>query len=216
MLAPASPLHACCCGTGRELVATSGNRSGDRSAPIPNRVERAGDDRRGFFGPQPPDPPTPRRTAWVQLRRAGRCGCPPPPAAQPHHAPISPPCCPTRTALAGVVAWALSSRAAWRSASPAVAPGSAPSWATSTASRLKLRLREVLSSALALVGLHAPPLCGSNGHPAYVSRRNGEELAAQQACILPCSMTRPHFAGSGGRARLRPTAVGVALWMAPG
>jgi len=112
-----------------------------------------------FWSHNRPNPPTPVDDSVVGKLAAGRplAAAPRPRQRSPHSTLASLRLLPIPDALRCGSPWALSSRAAWRSAfrrrSALARP---PTWATSTASRLSWRLREVLVSALSASAWHGP------------------------------------------------------------
>jgi len=121
---------------GVALVATAGNRVPvNRSAPIPNGWRRAGDDRRWFFGPQPPDRPR-STTAWCTGGGPARCGCATPAGTAPTTLDLSA-LLPHPDALPGVGRHGRSAQGSpGDRPSPAVRACSAPTGPTSTSPRV--------------------------------------------------------------------------------
>jgi len=206
LMLPASPCNALLL---RVKLAGGAGRHQRQPAPgepalrRPNGWSGAGDDRRMFFGPQPPDR-QPRRDSWLQLARPAAAAAPAPAAQAPTTLDLSDPAAPPGCSLAGgSPLGALSSRAPGDRPPRPVAPGSAPTGRLGSSPSVACAVRAGLSSRpLSGLGLHAPPLLCPRP-PAYVlASRSVRKLAAGSR--VPLRRVQHHHAHFAWQWRAEP------------
>ena len=210
VMLPASPLHALLLRElGVALVATSGNRSGEPLCADPERVEaELGTIADGFLVHNRPIA-NPVDDSVLQLA-AGR------PLRLRHARGTAPTTLdlsallPHPDALAGVVAMGAQLKGSLAIGLPGGRAWLGPHLGDLDSLASELRLREVLSSALERLGL-TPRRFVVDGHPAYVSRRIGEELAAAAGVpLLPVQHHHAHLLAVAAEHGLVPPLLGVA------
>jgi hydrogenase maturation protein HypF len=206
----ASPLHALLLRElGVALVATSGNRSGE---PLCSEAERVEEDlgaiADGFLSHDRPIA-NPVDDGIVQLAAGA-------PMVLRHARGQAPtvldlsPLLPHPDALAGVVAMGGHLKGSLAIGAPGGRAWLGPHLGDLDSLAAEVRLRQVLSDALARLGLR-PRCFVVDGHPAYASRRIGAELAAAAGVpLLAVQHHHAHLLACLAEHGLPPPAVGVA------